>query len=107
MLLIVATFHATGDKLPAVAINAINDNGADMIIPAHVHGQHLLRRVGNDEDEIMEERTGGFMDKLKSVAEKIKPSNAVEKFKEMVVTKPEWVKIVEFQAREAKRHGLK
>lgn len=88
-VLIVATFHATGDALSAVAINAINDNGVDMSIPAHVHGQRLLRRVGNDEDEIMKERTGGFMDKLKSVAEKIKPSKAVEKVKEMVVTKPE------------------
>ncbi|EEY61956.1 avr2 family secreted RxLR effector peptide protein, putative [Phytophthora infestans T30-4] len=106
-VLIAVTFHATANALPADAGKVIHENGADTRIPTHVHDQRLLRRVRNDEGELTEERTGGLLDKIKSVVKKITPEKAVTKFKEKDITNPEWLKIIKHKVREAKGQGYK
>lgn len=74
-VLVAVTFHATGNANSAVAGKASNEYGVDMITTTDVHDPRLLR-VGNDEGEIVEERTKGFKEKLKAVVEKITPRKA-------------------------------
>ncbi|KAF4037475.1 hypothetical protein GN244_ATG10208 [Phytophthora infestans] len=106
-VLVAVTFHATGNVNFAVAGKASNEYGVDMIITTDVHDPRLLRRVGNDEGEIVEERTKGFKEKLKAVVEKITPKKSLDKLKETVVTTLDWVKIVKHKTDEAKRLGFK
>ncbi|EEY61966.1 avr2 family secreted RxLR effector peptide protein, putative [Phytophthora infestans T30-4] len=106
-VLVAVTFHATGNANSAVAGKASNENGVDMITTTDVHDPRLLRRVGNDEGEIVEERAKGFKEKLKAVVEKITPKKSLEKLKETVISTPDWAKIVKHKTDEAMRLGYK